>query len=117
MANYFRLNVPCVKNQSYDLAMSHRAARENLSDGWSGEQEWLQRAIFFGWTIGGEPIVWDTAVVTDPVTHEYRVCWLDRGDDIHRAADSFPEFIDEICLKVFDDEGIPTPQEFLPYNL
>ena len=117
MANYFRLNIPCVKDQSYDLAASHRDAHENLGDGWSRERGWLHRAVFFGWTIGGEPVVWDTASETDPVAHEYRVCWLDRRDNIHRAADNFPEFIDEICLKVFDDEGEPTPQKFLPYNL
>ncbi len=117
MATYFRLHVPCAGEQSYELAAGHRAVREIESEGWSGKQEWLNRAVFFGWTIGGEAIVWDTDTVTDPVAHEYRVCWLTRSKNIYRAADNFREFIDEICLKVFDDEGEPSPQEFNPYDL
>jgi uncharacterized protein (TIGR02996 family) len=116
IAQYFRICVPCVADDYQDLVTFNRNAQSGEGYYWAGEAERLRRTVFLALTIGGEAVVWDTAAVTEPVGHEYRVCWLDRADDVYRTADSFRQFIDEICLKVFDEEGEKTPQEFLPYG-
>ena len=117
MAGFFRITDPCARD-SYDTpAGFNREIQESHGETFTGQREWLKKAIFFAATIGGEFVAWDTAVVNDPVGHEYRVCCLTRSGMIHRTADSFPQFIDEICLTVFDEEGEQTPQTFHPYRL
>src|SRR5262245_10256525 len=108
--------VPCAEGEDYrGLGTCHRRAQAGEGYFWTGERERLRRTVFLALTIGGEAVAWDTAAVTEPVANEYRVCWLDRSDAVYRTADSFPEFINEMCLKVFSSEGEETPQEFLPY--
>ncbi len=116
MAEYFRIKVPLTRRKSYDLAAEHKRIWKACNQDWTGSDEWLKQAIFFGHNIEGEAVIWDTATVCDPLAHEYRVCWLNRLERIHRQADSFPAFIDDICLRVFDEEGLETPQRFTPYE-
>ena len=115
MANYFRICVPCVEDDYGDLVVFNRKAQEGDGYYWAGDPGRLRQTVFLALTIGGEAVVWDTTTVTDPVALEYRICWLDRRDEVYRTSDSFPQFIDEMCLKVFEGEGEENPQEFLPY--
>lgn len=98
-----------------DSSSTYNSRHEGTEYYWAGDPERLRQTVFLALTIGGEAVVWDTTTVTDPVAHEYRICWLDRRDKVYRTSDSFPQFIDEMCLKVFEGEGEETPQEFLPY--
>jgi uncharacterized protein (TIGR02996 family) len=115
MAGHFRICVPCVprRDKFDELATFNREAHANFNEFWEGEREWIKRAIFFAST-PAEHIAWNPAIVTDELTHESRICWLDRFFRIYRTAETFPEFIDEVCLKVYDDAGKETPQTFVP---
>jgi hypothetical protein len=116
MARYFRICVPCVADDYQDLVAFNRDAQSGEGYYWAGDEERLKRTVFVAMTIGGEAVIWDTAAVTDRASHEYRVCWLDRSDNVYQTANTFPQFIDKLCLKVFDKEGEETPQVFLPYE-
>ncbi len=113
MGHYFRILVPGARDAYHDLVRFNHMAQTGEGFFWAGDADRLRRTVFLALTIGGESVAWDTAAVTDPAAHEYRVCWLNRSEAVHRTAETFPEFIDEICLKVLEPEE--TPQAFLPY--
>ena len=92
VGGYFRLYVPTKTKGS--VVTEHREwFRWHVEENEPGaDQLWLRDCICFGWTIGGEALVWDTSRITDPVRTEYEVAWLDRSDRKYRTFDSFEAF-------------------------
>ncbi len=116
MAGFFRFYAPCVKNpENDDLVTRHRDIREVEADGWIGEAAWLHKAVWIGDTVGGELLILDTGTITDAASRECRVCWLHRSRRVDRSADSLIRFIEDICMKVSEDDGEDTTRVFSPF--
>jgi hypothetical protein len=92
LGGYFRLYVPSKGKDS--VVNEHRLwfqSRMETSAG-SAEENWLRGCVCFGWTIGGEALVWDTSKVIDPIRNEYEVVWTNRSDQKYKAFESFETF-------------------------
>jgi hypothetical protein len=113
LGGYFRIYVPTKAGDS--VVNEHREwFRWNVEEsGNYAEGHWLRSCVCFGWTIGGEALVWDTAKITDSVSTEYEVAWLDRSERKYKTFPSFPAFwaaaLDQ--YKTFDNPNVP----FSPY--
>jgi len=130
VGGYYRINVPGVTGENYDLLREHqewKESREPFQDNEKGKR--LSRLIHFASTIGGETLCWDPTDVTDERGPEYRIYYVTRRDDATAIAASFEELIEEIALKDTlhermgwkprprdDDEDEWPPQTFLPYR-
>lgn len=92
LGGYFRLYVPT--NGKNSVVNEHREwVRWNVEEGeLSADRLWLRECVCFGWTIGGEALVWDTFKITDPVRAEYEVAWLSRSNRKYRTFESFDAF-------------------------
>lgn len=110
LAGYFRFLAPC-EEDSYDITIENRMVREidHFGNGWPN-------AVVLGSTIGGEYVVLDTSSVSDERSRDSQIHWLTRDLQVDKSASSFPEFVENVCFTVFDDEGEPTPREFMAYK-
>jgi uncharacterized protein (TIGR02996 family) len=92
LGSYFRLYAPTKGDDS--VVNEHRMWFQYHVEEGSGraDEGWLTKCICFGWTIGGEAIVWDTSKVTDPIRTEYEVAWLNRSDRKYRTFESLGDF-------------------------
>lgn len=86
-----------------------------------GNRKFLQRMVPFGNTIGGDVIVWDPEDIRSAREHEYGV-WvlLDDSREITELADSFADFIVNVCLgsdfhRVVGESKDNPLQEFAPF--
>lgn len=92
LGGYFRVYVPSKGKDS--VVTEHREwFRSRVEEGAGSDEDlWLRDCVCFGWTIGGEALVWDTSKVTDSIGPEYEVAWLSRSDRKYRTFESFEAF-------------------------
>jgi hypothetical protein len=109
----FRLRAPGYPDDSHaDLGRTNAEIRAGLTETFLSfftDPERVARMVFFCAPGGGDWIGWDPEDVRDARLREYGIYEI--GDEqMEKVADSFPQFIEEVCLgpgndKTFDPCG------------
>jgi hypothetical protein len=93
----YKIRVPGSKSQLYDLLSFHNEIRTYPTN-YLKNQEQFKRAWFFARDIGNGIYLWDPIEVTRRAENEYAIYIIYEGNEVDRLADTFADFIDNICL-------------------
>jgi hypothetical protein len=124
---YYWIYIPGDVEYRFDLERCHKRMHDFFAKPPAVDEQYelRKRLLFFAETIGGENIGWDPVDVTDSRTAEYRIYYVTRLGKAKAVADSFSEFITDICLKNrlhllfgWKNQEPPDwpPQTFEPYS-
>jgi SMI1/KNR4 family protein SUKH-1 len=120
LAGYYRIAVPSDVDNDYSLACfnltSHGTQEEALWDGYASA-EVIPHLLFFAATIGGEKYAWNTLDIRDRAHNEYGILFFPKSRQGRVVANSFTDFIEDVCLSQDPEEGESPPRlEFLPFS-
>jgi hypothetical protein len=123
LACEYQIAVPGDPNREggLDLRELNRDLKEGLDEGFLelyDTAEQVSRLVFFCETYRAW-VGWDPAEVSDAQRREYGVyAWGGRDGTLTKLADSFPQFVEEVCLGPappdWDDERFGTRRRFDP---
>ena len=100
ISRYYRIYVPTKEAQWCSLTTEVRRIRKAVAkDLIERKEEKLSASFFpFGNTVGGDTIGWDTRRVSGDGS-EYPIYLIDRRSrQVYRVAETFPDFITNVCL-------------------